>query len=845
MLTNSQQPAATRVQDAFLASGDASTALAERTAQVDRIVLAASQALLAAAPEGLSLLAVGGYGRRHLFPYSDVDLLLLCATEKLVTGLKEPISAFLQQLWDAGLRVSQSVRTPTECLEVHDQNAELNISLLDQRYLAGDRALYGLLADGLPRFLRGNRETLVRNLARLTRERHTKSGNTIYHLEPNVKETPGGMRDFQLVGWLDQLRDAGSGYPTGSTPEELNQAFRFLARVRCYLHCQAGRDSNLLTFDAQDAIADEWWPGGVVAEGAKAHAAEGYASHWMRQYYRHARMVYRAATRGLDAAESQTSSLLSQFRDWRSRLSNADFSVHRERAHFRSPQQLDSDPNLVLRLFEFVARHGIRLSLEAEQRIESRIDRLRLAFADTQPWWPAIEAILSLPHAPMALRSMHDTGLLTAVFPELRDIECLVIRDFYHRYTVDEHTLVAIQNLWSLRDPSPSRNGYADLLNEVKQPAVLLFALVFHDSGKASPNEGHVDASVRLVTRAMARIQVPQPEREMALFLIRNHLELSATLQSRDVFDPLTIRELARRVETVERLKALTLLTWADISAVNPGAMTPWRAEQLWQLYMMVYNELTRELESDRIANLSAGPPEKVAFLEGFPVRYLHTHTEAEIDAHVELERRSQKKGAAVEIRRLETAWQLTLVTADRPGLFAAAAGTLSSFGMNILKAEAFSNKLGLILDTFTFSDPNRTLDLNPTEVDRLRTVAERVLAGKANVRELLRNRPKPKLPSRRAAVKSRVSFNPEASNTATLVEIVAQDRPGLLYDLASAISQAGCNIEVVLIDTEAHKAIDVFYVTADRQKLDAARQAVLGEALRRACEGGEPPAAA
>jgi [protein-PII] uridylyltransferase len=299
---------------------------------------------------------------------------------------------------------------------------------------------------------------------------------------------------------------------------------------------------------------------------------------------------------------------------------------------------------------------------------------------------------------------------------------------------------------------------------------------------------------------------------------------------------------VARQVDTVERLKLLTLVTYADVSAVNPTVMTPWRAEQLWQLYMMVYNALTRELETDRIPAPFPGgaggepAPGRVAFLEGFPTRYLRTHTDAEIGEHMALEARSRDRGAAVDIRRLETAWQMTLVAGDRPGLFAGAAGTLASFGMNILKAEAFANRRGLVLDTFTFEDPNRTLDLNPSELDRLRTLAERVIAGKSDVRELLRNRPKPSLPSRKARVPARVSFNAHASGTATLIEIVAEDRPGLLYDLASTISSGGANIEVVLIDTEAHRAIDVFYVTAGGKKLDDERQRCLDEALRKAC---------
>jgi [protein-PII] uridylyltransferase len=777
-------------------------------------------------PSGLAVLAVGGYGRRQLFPYSDVDVLLLFESEKLALANKDGIAAFLQRLWDAGLRVSHSVRTPAECTEVHDRNIELNVSLLDQRYLAGDRALYARLVEKLPRFITANRDALIRNLSQLTRERHGKYADTFYHLEPNVKETPGGLRDYQLICWLSQMRETeGSRLAVADPAAELQQAFRFLARLRCYLHCQSARDNNVLSYEAQDAAAEQW--------------RMGDAAQWMRQYYRHARAIYRAALRQLEVNEAQSSSLFAQFRDWRSRLANADFSVHRERAHFRSPQALDAEPELVLRLFEFVARHGIRASFEAEQQIEARLPRLRAHFRDTRPVWPALSSIFSLPHAPLALRAMHDTGALTALFPELEQIECLVVRDFYHRYTVDEHTLVALQNLWSLRDADelPLR-PYGELLREMQRPGVLLFALLFHDSGKGSPAEGHIDASLRLARSAMARIQMPAQDREAALFLIHRHLDLSYAMQSRDLFDPQTVRDVAHQVETVERLQALVLLTYSDISAVNPNVMTPWRAEQLWQLYLMVYNELTRELETERIEIDSSGPLGTQEFLRGFPTRYLRTHSDTEIDEHLALEAKSRKRGVGVEIRKLESAYQLTMVTtADRPGLFAAVAGTLSSFGMNILKAEAFSNRRGLILDTFTFADPSRTLELNPTEIDRLRTIAERVIAGKTEVKELLRNRPKPSLPSRSARVPAQVAFNSEASGTATLVEIVAEDRPGLLYDLASAISKNGCNIEVVLIDTQAHKAIDVFYLTNEGKKLESGKQKSLEEALQRACQ--------
>ncbi|HLK48718.1 MAG TPA: hypothetical protein VKT49_11320 [Bryobacteraceae bacterium] len=812
------------IQEAFLATGDSLTALAERTAQVDAAVLdAAGKHLFAAAPAGFALLAVGGYGRRQLFPYSDVDLLLLFESDRLAIASREGISAFLQSLWDAGLRVSHSVRTPAECTEVHNDNIELNVSLLDQRYLAGDRALYAKVAEKLPRFVAANRDSLIRNLSQLTRERHGKFANTFYHLEPNVKETPGSLRDYQLLCWLTQMQETQPGHLGQADPgPELSKAFRFLARLRCYLHSRSGRDNNVLSFEMQDAMADQW--------------RDGDPAQWMREYYRHARAIYRAALQQLEANEAQSSSLFAQFRDWRSRLSNSDFSVHRERAHFRAPQRLDVEPELALRLFEFVARHGIRPSFEAAQKLESRRAQLREHFAESRPLWPALTPLLTLPHTPAALSAMHETGMLTAVFPELDGIECLVVRDFYHRYTVDEHTLVAIQSLWSLKDTTePALKAFTDLWAEIAPAASLVFAMLFHDSGKGRGEE-HVAASLQLAETAMQRIQMPPHERETVRFLIGKHLALSSAMQSRDVSDPQAVSDVAHQVETVERLKALTLMTYADITAVNPTVMTPWRAQSLWQLYLSVYNELTRELETERIEIDPSVSAERREFLRGFPTRYIRTHSEAEIDQHIALEERSRQRGVAVDVQKVETAYQLTMVTSsDRPGLFAAVAGTLSSFGMNILKAEAFSNRRGLILDTFTFSDPLRTLELNPTEVDRLRAVAERVIAGKADVRELLKNRPKPVLPSRHARIPGSVAFDGDASETASLVEIVAEDRPGLLYDLASAISASGCNIEVVLIDTQAHKAIDVFYVTAGGKKLDPQRQGALEAALLRA----------
>ncbi len=803
----------------FFRTGEPDPLLAWRTGHVDAVVLAAHRDLLAST--SVALLAVGGYGRRQLFPYSDVDLLLLFENDRAVEASKKIISPFLQGLWDSGLRMSHSVRTPEECAELHDRNIELNISLLDVRFLAGDERIFAALNRQLPRLVHGRRQSLIRNLAQLTAGRRGKFQDTFYHLEPNIKESPGGLRDYQLLCWLSQIKnstDAALG--AVSSFSDLETARKFLFALRCYLHYEAGRDNNSLSFDAQEAIAE------------LTHRPS--AAEFMRDYFRHARAIFHNSSWFLEASDTQTRSLFSNFRDWRSRLSNADFTVLRERVYFKSPQQLKQDPMLALRCFAFVARHGIRLAQDAGQRIVASLPALRKYFSEPRPLWPVLREMLSLPHLDVALDSMHETGALKAILPEQEAIDCLVIRDFYHRYTVDEHTLTTIRILLHLGMSSePGVKPYAELLSELENPAALYFALLYHDVGKGASDEGHVDASLRICEGAMERIGMPEPDREMVRFLIGKHLALSATINSRDLEDPYAIELLAHRMETVERLKALTLLTYGDISAVNPGTMTPWRRTQLWRLYTLTYNELTRELDTHRIESRAADSPQKAAFLEGFPTRYLRTHSEKDIEGHLALEKLARERSpVAIEIKRLADAYLLTLVTQDRPFLFASIAGTLSSFGMNILKAEAFANRRGTILDTFTFADPLRMLELNPSEIERLKITLERVVLGRTDISQLLRNRPHSGLPSKGAAFKPALVFDSESSSTATLIQIVAQDRPGLLYDLASAMSKEGCNIEVVLIDTEAHKAIDVFYVTSQGAKLDSAHQEHLRQRL-------------
>jgi [protein-PII] uridylyltransferase len=822
------QPAWQQIQHNFVATGDAAPVLAGLSGLIEQMTIEAFQASLATQPDpSVAMLAVGGFGRRELFPFSDVDVLILIERDPQAAGIKNALSEFVRLLWDAGLRLSHSVRTVAECAEIHEGNIELSISLLDRRMLGGSPDVYGKLESKLPGFFERQGRVLTRHLCQLARERHEKFQGTFYHLEPNIKETPGGLRDLHLIDWLGKLRK-----PDEEVAARLVTPTQFVHSLRCFLHYQTRRDQNLLNFDAQESLT------------AQPYVSFRQPADLMREYFRNARLIYGEARRALDLNERSERSLVTNFRDWRSRLSNTEFTVSNERIYLRSPAQLTNEPAIIFRLLEFIARHGIPLAVETERRLEQNNVTFAAYCERTQPLWPPLRSILSLPYAAAALRAMHDTGLIQAMFPEWRNIFCLVVPDFYHRYTVDEHTLVTIEKLAELAaSKDPAQRRLAEILSEVEDLASLRFALLFHDSGKGANSGDHARLSVELARAAMERIQMRSDEQSAVEFLIEHHLDLSTVMSSRDIHDPATARLLADRIGTLERLKLLTLLTYADISAVNPVAMTPWRLEQLWQTYRVTHQQLLKELETERIAdlppNLQKDVPELAEFIRGFPSRYLRTHTPEDVHAHAKLCEMSKSSGVAVQIEsQMDSGggvYRATIVTHDRPALFASLAGAISSFGMDILKAEAFANAQGQILDTFVFADPKRTLELNPTENDRLRQTLEDVALGRLDTEQLLRGRTAQNRFKTRT-VEPRVHFDPNACDTATLIEIIAEDRPGLLYDLSSAISTAGCNIDVVLIDTEGRKAIDVFYVATDGGKLSSNLRDSLSETLLSLC---------
>jgi [protein-PII] uridylyltransferase len=433
----------------------------------------------------------------------------------------------------------------------------------------------------------------------------------------------------------------------------------------------------------------------------------------------------------------------------------------------------------------------------------------------------------------MALRTLETTGLMRGLFPEWGAIEHRVATDSEYRHTAGEHALRTIERVIELGSSgNPERQRFAGLLSEVDDVPLLLFALLFHEMGRGDADP--LGLAAERARQAMARMQMPDDAQRTVEFLIRHQSDLSDAMSGRDMDDPATVRLLAERVGTIERLKLLLVMTFARIVALSPEDKIPWRLEQLWRAYSVAQHELMRELETDRIQQVPEDLPGNAEFIKGFPLRYLRAHSSAEIAGHLQLFELSRPAGVAVRLDPMEGAYRLTIVARDKPFLFASFAGAISSFGMDILKAEAFSNATGAVLDMFVFADPKRMLQQNPGEGERLTDLIQRIALGKTDAQRLMRGRGLPD--ASRRATPAQVQFDSEACPTATLVEIETEDRPGLLYSLATVFSSNGCNIDVVLVDTKGHRAIDVFYVAHEGRKLSPGTQESLKEKLLAAC---------
>jgi [protein-PII] uridylyltransferase len=851
------------IRRAFELNGNGLLAVAARAAVVDELVLRFWAEEVAAQPKlgiGVALTAIGGFGRKQLFPFSDVDL-LVCVEKSVEARAKEPVRRVSQSLWDCGLQVSLTTRQPADCERMDEANPEFAMALLDLRRIGGDPAVYAKLREKSVAKLRTrDAKAIGTALANLTKERHAKYGDTLFHLEPNVKDCPGGLRDANVCAWLQGLRST-----RASSGDGFDEALAFLVAVRCFLHYRRERDDNTLDWQAQDEAAQRR----IGLVGRSQNAVD--AAYWMRVYFRHARVVERRLLREAEDAglKMQTSPPVKRIRVRES----AGF-VFQDGLIDLKPVVANSvdaaqEPEVVLDAFGVIAETGGRLSHASEERITNAIPLLSANLEEGPGLWRQLCRILSGDRAGLALRSMHTLGVLDLILPEFHGIDALVIRDAYHRYTVDEHTFVLIDTLHDLRADAPAdapewRIKLGSMSRELQNPGLLYLAALLHDTGKGRASDQHAAESARMAQSVVERLEMDAYDAGLVMCLIEAHLEMSAALR-RDIFDTETVRAFAGKVQTQESLRMLTLFTYADIAAVHPDALTPWKAENLWRLSMATANQLDRSVDEERVHARVAGgaigggwrKDEKIArvislvpggqaeveqFLEGFPERYVSTRSPETMRQHFEMTRHFEEEPFQISFQRGTSpsgtaVSEITLVTRDRPRLFAGMASALAAWGMNVVTADAFANEAGVVVDTFRFTDTFRTLELNESERERFVSSVRDLIAGRTSVEKLLSGRRRAKRKPPRVAVRAKVEFDGLASSHSTLLQVMAQDIPGLLRAISATVSERGYNVEVALVDTEGETAIDVFYLTSEGRRLTAEQESDLREALLAAIE--------
>ena len=804
--------------------------LKEYSAQIDGLIHRIFREANDTRHTPVALVALGGYGRRHQCQFSDVDLLVVFDGQ-IGTAEERILSEILHPIWDLGLSVGHQVRELAHFESPDTDNPEFLVALLDARFIDGDQNLFSQINQAC---LQPNSAWCVsaqKALLELTRQRHAQFNHTVFHLEPDLKDSPGSLRDATAIRLLRRMETDWMDH--GQTDiGRIEEAEDFMLRARSILHMERGRNLNKLNHDLQETVA--------VMFGSPGAHPQNQVEALMSTYFHHAQLISRGLATVLKLSDKPSNVTVTPIGN--------DLEQSWDGIRFVDGTRASLQPHIWLRPFETALEQGVGISEQVLTCIERHGDRYT-----TERFFPSIKerdlllrVLRPRPGLYARLSEMHGCGLLGRLFPEFQKVYCHVIRDFYHTYTVDEHTLLTIQNVEHLCTPrTNSRKRFSGLLDEIDEPQLLILALLFHDVGKWT-DKNHSEEGARIATVALRRIRLREQSVTTIKFLIRHHLQMSNTAFRRDIEDPDTVTQFARLVGTEEHLKLLCLLTFADVDGVGPEVMTPWKEEMLWRLYVATYNRLTLKYSDDVIDNtavtrdtLTRGRPndisqdDLIAFLEGYPQRYLRVVDRSSVYDHVRLSRALQPTDVHTSLTETDAAWELSAITIDQPGLFANVCGVLSYFGMDIVHGQAMTNEHSVVLDIFQFIDQEHYLRLNTEAKTEIASLLGDVVAGRTDIETKLRGRQHAQEKRcQPAGPKTVVRFNNYYSKRFTVLEIVTNNAWGLLYRISRTISSQECDIDLVLISTDGARAVDVFHVTRHGGKLSDSVQKQLTDAL-------------
>ena len=817
-----------------------------------RHVFTAASSTLGTSPTPLALVALGGYGRGELNPFSDVDVMLLHGdgSGKVSSYVEKMAEQILYLLWDIGFKVGHSTRSIKEALTQANTDMLTKTAMLESRFLAGDRVLAREFRDQFRnKCVTGSERAYVELRMRDQAARHKKFGDSVYMQEPNLKSGCGGLRDYQNLLWMSYFKEGslttthlvGEDWLSESDQRRIENAYDFLLRLRTDLHYLSGRAADVLYLTQQPEIAKRLRY--RDREGQRASEV------LMRDYYKHTRNIFRVTERITEQfasgyATSLTRSLFSFLPLRRgAQIRMGPFFIRQGQLHTERRDLFKADPVEMMRAFQLAQEHNVDLSPELEDLLTRALKQVTRTYQYAKVPREIFIGILSRKgEVGRALRLMHRVDFLGRYIPEFGQLTCLVQHEFFHRYTADEHTLLCIDKLDALvRTSDPKLIAYRHLFESLDDPFVLYLALLLHDTGRAVGARPHSEASALFAQSVAKRLQLSPDQRKSLILLVDHHVSLSNTAQQRNLDDPATVVEFANIVRNQKNLQALMLLTLADGQGTSGQSWSDWKEALVWQLFHATsqyladqksYHEQTK-IERDTLQTAVAGElpadyaDEIEAHFDFMPDNYFRAFGVPEIVKHLRLFRSFFENASAQHDGPLQPAidWEafpqfghsiVSFCTWNRHHLLAKIAGSFSVVPLNILSADIFQREDHTILAIFRVCDMKE----HAVSEKRDRDLVEKMLGRALEVEtfefgELLEQ-------ARRSIQRRRlhelefptgIAIDNKAHPAYTLVQIETPDRIGLLYDLLAGLGQEGVNIGLSRISTQKGAAIDTFYI--------------------------------
>ncbi len=804
----------------------------------------------------VALLAIGGFGRGELSPYSDIDIMILHdggARGGTHPYVKTVVENILYVLWDVGLKVGHSTRSISDAIVQANQDMQSKTSLIESRLLLGPKDLYRDFQEAVFKHcVRGHGDEYIAARMKDQEERHEKFGDTVFLQEPNVKNGCGGLRDFQNLIWmayfkygaltLTELRK--QGFLETAEQRDLEEAYEFILRVRNSLHYLTQRACDVIALGIQPKIADDL--------GYRHHDLLRRTEAFMRDYYRHARNVFlltNALAERMALRPSKLARLTALLPGRAKKEESHDGFLFRDgHIHAAAPDIFKTDPLRLLRVFRHMQQRQADLSPELRNMIRRNLRYVDRAFQYSPAARDSFLAILQHKgQVARILRRMHETEVLGKYLPEFGKLTCLVQHEFFHRYTADEHTLQVIEHLDRVIDATrPPHENYRKLFQQIEHPHILYLAILFHDVGKAANADRHAEVSVELARKAAARLKLTADETATLTFLVRDHLKLSMLSQRRDIDDQATIDAAARIVKNEVNLDLLHLLTFADAAGTSIKTWSDWKEALLWGLYhrtkqALAGPERAKNILSRRIEQLykevsaklkNELPLEEIySHCELMPASYYINTSAEQIVEHLRLIHQFLARQFDVEHPADAlvpvVAWQahpahgysqVAIASWDRLGLFSKICGAFAFAGLNILRAQIYTRGDHVVLDIFDVADRELNAVTDPKTIQTAEQMLQRTLTHQEVIHfaDLLARirRERPETPRiREATIPTEIQFDNDISQSRTVIEIQTEDRLGLLYMLTQTMSDLNLDISFAKISTEKGAAIDSFYV--------------------------------